>query len=328
MNSRWPSYRSMPLSSVQKGAIGQYSVLAALIATGRGLIEAYMPSADNEGRDVEIRRHLSRLSTIGIQIKCTFFSTKEGRAKGPYLTIRFAIDVGKVQNDPRLWYLIGLYDVHQPGLHHTVFLIRADVFHKMARRGTGKGKVWFAMTASLSPISHDRWTPFRVELKDLGNRILEIIDDATLMASGVLPPLPDGAVWLGRAMPAGIERLPKASVDRKYDLIRNAVLARDSVSGWYQGHLRLFSPFLLGTKAGDPHVLAYQFGGTSEKPLRPEGDPKNWRCLRVAELTKIKLLPGTWHAVPKGKGFQNCIDLVDVRADIRPSARHTVRRAA
>ena len=125
-----------------------------------------------------------------------------------------------------------------------------------------------------------------------------------------------------------MKRLKRASVDRKYELIRNAVLGRDSVSAWYHGHLRLFSPFLLGTKADDPHVLGYQFGGTADKPLGPEGDQENWRCLRVAGLTRVKLLPGTWHAVPKGKGFQHCIDQVDVWADSPTSATHRRRRAA
>jgi hypothetical protein len=112
-------------------------------------------------------------------------------------------------------------------------------------------------------------------------------------------------------------------------MIRSAVLERASVSAWYKGHFRVFSPFLLGTKAGDAHVLGYQFDGTSEEPLVPEGTVDNWRCLRVAGLTKVKVLPGIWHAVAKGvKGRQNCIDQVDVAAGRPLSARSRLRRAA
>src|SRR5207253_4303650 len=104
----------------------------------------------------------------------------------------------------------------------------------------------------------------------------------------------------------------------EYGLIRNAVLERDSLSAWYQGLPRIFSPVLLGTKAGEPHVLGYQFDGTSHQPLRPDGSPENWRCLRVSELTEVNLLPGIWHIARKGKGSQNCIDQVNVSA-YRPS---------
>jgi hypothetical protein len=106
-------------------------------------------------------------------------------------------------------------------------------------------------------------------------------------------------------MPPARSGVLMASSGRKYGLIWNAVLARASLSAWYEGHLRIFSPFVLGTKAGDPHVLGYQFDGTSHEPLGPEGSPENWRCFRVAELTKVKPFPGDWHATGRGKGFQH-----------------------
>src|SRR5256885_16357475 len=72
INGRGVRYGSMALSSVQKGAIGQYAFLAAALVTGNGLLEIYIPSADNEGRDAEIRKHLKRTPGIGIQIKVAF----------------------------------------------------------------------------------------------------------------------------------------------------------------------------------------------------------------------------------------------------------------
>src|SRR2546422_9467282 len=101
----------MPLSSVQKGAIGQYAFLSTAMATANGQLEAYVPAADNEGRDAEIRRHLRSLPGIGIQIKVTFFTAVEGRAHGPYLTIRFAVAKKHVHADARLWYFFGFYDL-------------------------------------------------------------------------------------------------------------------------------------------------------------------------------------------------------------------------
>lgn len=320
----------MPLSSAQKGAIGQFAFLATALVTGNGQVEVYTPAADNEGRDAEIRRHLKRSPGIGLQIKVAFVTVRLGpHHLQDYLEIRFDLPERKIQNDPRLWYFLALYDRDQLRFLDPVFLVPADVFHKMARHGKWKGRIRFVMFANLGPEAHDKWVPYRVPLSDLGKRLLEIVDEMGLTASGVLPELPVDGVWLSRAARGGVRRLRVPRNDHKYDVIRKAVLERNSLSGWYKGHLRVFSPFLLGTKAGDPHVLGYQFDGTSEQPLGPDGSLENWRCLRVAELTKIKVLPGVWRAVPKGsKGHQSCLDRVDVYAHMPSAGKRQLRKAA
>jgi hypothetical protein len=320
----------MPLSSAQKGAVGQFAFLEAALVTGNGQVEVYTPAADNEGRDAEVRRHMKPTPGIGIQVKVAFRTVKITRTnKQDYLEIRFTLPEDRIQNDPRLWYFLAVYDPRQLKFRDPVFVVPSRIFHRWARNGTWRGRPNFEMVASLGPASHDRWAPYRVPLSDLGKRLLEIVDDMGLTASGVFPQLPVDGVWLGRVAHRGLKSLPAARRGRKYELIRDAVLERASLSAWYKGHLRVFSPFLLGTKAGDPHVLGYQFDGTSEEPLGPEGSPENRRCLRVAELTKIKVLPGIWHPVPKGsKGRQNCIDQVDVSAHGLPAGRRQLRKAA
>jgi hypothetical protein len=324
----------MPLSAIQKGAIGQFVFLAAALVTGRGQIEVYTPAADNEGRDAEVRRHLRRLAGIGIQVKIAFSPSKTGGRRN-YLAVTFSIKKTRIRNDPRLWYFIGLYDERELRLQDPVFLIPSAVLHRLARRGKSRRGIDFDVVANLSPSSRDQWSPYRIALADLGKRLLEIVDKTGLMASSVQAHLPADSVLVGRAKPRAARKLRTATTrlravpaDPKYDLIRNAVLAKDSVSAWYQGHLRLLSPFVLGTKAGDPHVLAYQFGGTSHKKLAPDGSPENWRCLRVSELTEVNVLPGMWHAPRKGRSFQHCVDQVDVTAGRPPSATHRLRRAA
>lgn len=317
----------MPLSNVQKGAVGQFAFLATALVTGKGQVEVYSPAADNEGRDAEVRRHLKPAPGISIQVKVGFSSISEGgRAK--YLAVRFELREDRVQEDPRLWYFFAYYDQRELRFHDPVFLIPSHVFNVIGRQAVSKGKVWFEITANLGPASHDRWTPFRVAPKDLGERLLDIVDKTGLTATSVPAHLPADAVWLGRATPRASRKLWTASADSKYDLIRNAVLARDSISAWYQGRLRLLSPFVLGTKAGDPHLLGYQFGGTSRERLEPEGSPKNLRCLRVGDLTEVRVLPGIWHTARQGKGFQHCVDQVDVSAGRPSPAKHRLRRAA
>jgi hypothetical protein len=319
----------MPLSSVQKGAVGQFTFLATALVTGRGEVEVYAPVADNEGRDAEVRRHLKSLPGIGVQVKTTVSISKYGGGRSQYLKILFSKRQGRVRKDPRLWYFFAVYDEKQLRFYDPVYLVPADVFHKIGRDGKpNKGLQWFAITANLGPKSRDKWSRYRVAPKDLGRRLLSIVDATPLTATRNRPRMPSDAVWLGRAITRSRSGALTASNGRKYGLIRDAVLAKASVSAWYQGHLRIFSPFVLGTKAGDPHVLGYQFDGTSHEPLGPEGSPQNWRCFRVADLTKVKPLPGDWHATGRGKGFQHCIDQVDVTAGRPPSATQRLRRAA
>jgi hypothetical protein len=319
----------MPLSSVQKGAIGQFTFLATALATGGGEVEIYAPVADNEGRDAEVRRHLKSVPGISVQVKTTDSISQYGGGRSEYLKILFCKRKGRVKKDPRLWYYFALYDMKELQFKDPEYLIPADVFHKIGRDGKpSKGLQWFAITANLGPKSRDKWSRYRVLRKDLGPRLLAIIDEAALTATRGLPHLPADGVWVSRAGPRDTKSIRTAARGRKYNRIRTALLARGSLSAWYGGHLRLFSPFVLGTKAGDPHVLGYQFDGASQEPLGPEGSPKNWRCFRVAELTKVTVLPGTWHAPGRGKSFQHCIDQVDVSAGRSSPARQRLRRAA
>src|SRR2546428_11351076 len=104
----------MPLSAIQKGAIGQFAFLATALVTGRGQVEVYTPAADNEGRDAEVRRHLKRAASVGIQIKVAFgLSINATGGRRTYLTLRFAIPEKRVRNDPRLWYFLAVYDPRQ-----------------------------------------------------------------------------------------------------------------------------------------------------------------------------------------------------------------------
>jgi hypothetical protein len=188
----------MPLSKVQKGAIGQFAFLSTALATGNGLVEAYSPVADNEGRDAEIRKHLKPAPAISIQVKVAFYTTMN-TLTAKYLNIRFALLESRLENDPRLWYFFACYDLRELRLRDPVFLIPARVFHKMGRGGKQGDRIWFSFLASLAPGSRDRWRPYRVAPSDLGKRLLKIIDEAPLSASSRPIKLPPDAISLGRA---------------------------------------------------------------------------------------------------------------------------------
>jgi alpha-D-ribose 1-methylphosphonate 5-phosphate C-P lyase len=190
----------MPLSAIQKGAIGQFAFLAAALVTGRGQLEVYTPAADNEGRDAEVRRHLRRAASIGIQIKVAFgLRQMTGHRGRTYLALRFVIPEKRVRNDPRLWYFVAVYDPRQLRFLDPTFLIPSAVMHRLGRYGRVKRGIQFEVVANLLLTSRDKWSPYRVLLRDLGKRLLEIIDDGSLMAEVGTLPLPEGAIVIGRA---------------------------------------------------------------------------------------------------------------------------------
>ena len=175
-------YNVVPLSPVQKGAIGQFAFLALALATGKGEVEVYAPVIDNEGRDAEVRRHLRSRPGISIQIKVAFSLSLRPNG-GRYLIIRFRLPEARLQNDPRLWYFFAFYDAKELGFANVGFVIPAHIFHRMARCGGRTGDVYFEFEASLDPRSRDRWSPYRIAMKDLGKRLLQIIDDTPLTAT-------------------------------------------------------------------------------------------------------------------------------------------------
>ncbi|HET9847247.1 MAG TPA: hypothetical protein VFR68_01665 [Candidatus Dormibacteraeota bacterium] len=201
------SYSSMPLSTVQKGAIGQFAFLVTALATGKGQLEVYIPAADNEGRDAEVRRHLKLLAAIGVQIKVGFELHRSGHGRKTYLWLRFQLARHRIQNDPRLWYFFAVFDSMQMRFHDQVFLIPASVLYKLAVRGTRGRLISFQVHANISPTSHDRWTPYRFSLTELGNRLLEIIDEAELTATSGSLPLAAAMVVVGRRQ--GVARVPR-----------------------------------------------------------------------------------------------------------------------
>jgi hypothetical protein len=199
----------MSLSTSQKGAIGQFTFLANVLTTGNGEVEVYAPVADNEGRDAQVRRHLKSTPGISIQVKVTVSASRQRGTGSEYLNIHFSTLKDRVQKDPRLWYFFATYDRKQLRFHDPVFLVPAPVFHRIGRQGKPTmGRVWFAMKANLGPKSRDRWTPYRLAQKDLGKRLLAILDEATLTGVAKVVTLSPDAMWLSRARRPALKARP------------------------------------------------------------------------------------------------------------------------
>lgn len=97
-----------------------------------------------------------------------------------------------------------------------------------------------------------------------------------------------------------------------YAILTVAIRERRLVQATYDGFGRVLQPHLVGYSDGTPMLHAYQVGGESHEPLEEPGSPKNWRCFRIALLTDVQLVDGSWIAFPEGHGgHQHCIGQID-----------------
>jgi general stress protein 26 len=110
------------------------------------------------------------------------------------------------------------------------------------------------------------------------------------------------------------------SVSESYRRIWQAARTRKQITLTYGGHHREACPHIVGYgQSGQAAVLAFQFGGTSSKPLPRSGE---WRCFTIDKVTDIRLRDGRWHS---GKGHsktQPCIQYVDVDVNVPETLAH------
>jgi hypothetical protein len=99
-----------------------------------------------------------------------------------------------------------------------------------------------------------------------------------------------------------------------YAIIRDAILNKRFIRATYHGLERLMCPHTLGTKKGKPQALFYQFAGQSNTGIGPDGDPSNWRCMFLDELTNVNSSDAhdAWHTAPNHSRPQTCVDTIDV----------------
>ena len=105
--------------------------------------------------------------------------------------------------------------------------------------------------------------------------------------------------------------------------LREATRGRRMVRFRAKGHLREFSPHVLGTKDGAWRLFGWQSGGDSGSRLKAGGD---WRCFAVADIVAVETIDGTWTIGPAtGQYGLSCIDLIDTAADLEFAAKSLQR---
>jgi hypothetical protein len=97
--------------------------------------------------------------------------------------------------------------------------------------------------------------------------------------------------------------------DKYYDVLCNALKQRLSLTIYYQGHKREVCPYVLGVKAGLRQCLFFQFAGSSEPELPPEGE---WKCIPLNELKIFRLYVGPCQHSNSNLRPDHCMDAVDM----------------
>ncbi|HTZ78561.1 MAG TPA: hypothetical protein VMC10_11655 [Stellaceae bacterium] len=108
-----------------------------------------------------------------------------------------------------------------------------------------------------------------------------------------------------------------------YELFVRAILERKQILCLYGGYRRELCPIILGHTRGREMALTYQFAGESRSGLPPGGQ---WKCLRLAKVSDVRLRDGPWHAGASHERPQLCVEEVDLDANpLSPySPRHGV----
>ena len=100
-----------------------------------------------------------------------------------------------------------------------------------------------------------------------------------------------------------------------YEVIKQAIINKSSISATYKGYYREVSPHVIGTKNGRKQALFYQFGGESSSGAILPNAKSNWRCMPISELSNVSPINKGWHTVNSHSTAQSCVDTID--AEVR-----------
>jgi hypothetical protein len=98
-----------------------------------------------------------------------------------------------------------------------------------------------------------------------------------------------------------------------YNLFREAILREKQVVCMYNGFYRELCPVIIGHSHGAEKVLAYQFGGDSQKGLPRGGE---WRCFDLSDVREAELRDGPWREGVGHASEQTCVKDVDLDINI------------
>jgi hypothetical protein len=189
-----------PITFTQQGIITQCELAKILIITSDGMVEVALPLTDDDRRDMELHLRGKFGDTKAFQVKSTTHLAHPFKAN--HLSMFFSVPKDRLITHPNFWYFFGYFDMKTMTFANPVFIVPSAEVHSHAAPHLDGDRWTFNFSASLDPASQDRWVPFRVQIHEVGARVLDIFGNEKLSVG--TPPLPaelaglDGLVLVGR----------------------------------------------------------------------------------------------------------------------------------
>jgi hypothetical protein len=167
--------RRTKLTTPTVGVIAQLEAAKVIILGTLGRLSIGLVAADDEERDLEVRVRGRMLESLWLQCKATMHLSRQSN-RTQRLQRQWDVDRRRLRGSQRLYYLFGYLDPKTWQFVNPLFLVPSEVLHRHARPARRRGWVTLRFHASMDPKAHDQWSPYRVSVKELGPRILEIIE--------------------------------------------------------------------------------------------------------------------------------------------------------
>lgn len=101
-------------------------------------------------------------------------------------------------------------------------------------------------------------------------------------------------------------------LSHNFKLIEQAIREKKQVLATYDGKPRHLCPHVLGwNRDGFEQCLFYQFAGGSLTGLSSVR-AYNWRCMKVEEMSNIRLVDGEWHTAGNHSQEQTCVSDIHI----------------
>src|SRR5438034_2193327 len=190
----------MPISLVQQGILTEFLFIILTVLGSDGALEVARQATDDDRRDADVHRRGDFILNLGFQIKSAI--ALQRRWAADELHIRFSVLESRLVTHPNFFYFFAYLDTVAMRLADPVYIIPSAEVHKHAIPHLHGGTWRFDFHASLGPKSRDRWVPYRVNILEVGKRILAIIADLEKNQSLVAPASAFdqlGMTWVRRA---------------------------------------------------------------------------------------------------------------------------------
>lgn len=96
-----------------------------------------------------------------------------------------------------------------------------------------------------------------------------------------------------------------------YNLIRQAILDKKSITCVYEGYIRHLTPHAIGTSKTRPFAMCYQYGGQSKTGLSSEPS-KNWRCIEIDKISSLEINKDNPKTSSNHSMRNRCLDVIDL----------------